>query len=179
MTIRRLGTATVLLLMTACSSHQYKDYVGDIDDPALEILDLSEGAADAPVIYFDTLQYREVGIPFHRLFLATRADGKLLPDAGKKSIMDYSGYQALRMTPGEHSLEWCWVSMNKLGTGGGKCGFVVPSLHLEAGKRYLATWVATTNITGVRGREQMEITVESYVIDRNTREQILPKKGTM
>lgn len=174
MTFRLLIIAAALLLTSACSNYQYKTYAGSVDDPSIQILDLSDGAADAPVIYFDTVQYRDLGIPFHRLLLAVRVDGKPLPNAGKHSILNYSGYQAIRLAPGHHSVEWCWVSMNKLGTGGGKCGFGAPNLNLEAGKRYLAAWSSTTDITGVRGREQMEITVISYVLDRDTKKQIFP-----
>ncbi|QLF93425.1 hypothetical protein HW090_09535 [Pseudomonas sp. ABC1] len=174
MNVRQLGIAVALLMTSACSNHQYKSYVGNVDDPAMQVLDLSEGATDAPVIYFDTTQYRDLGVPFHRLLLAIRVDGKQLPEAGKHSILNYSGYQALRLSPGQHSLEWCWVSMNKLRTGGGQCGFVAPALNFEAGKRYLATWSASTSITGVTGREQMEINVSSYIIDRDSKEQIFP-----
>lgn len=174
MTFRMLGIALALLMTSACSNYQYKTYAGNVDDPTIRILDLSDGAANAPVIYFDTVQYRALGIPFHRLLLAVRVDGEVLPNAGKHSILSYSGYQAIRLAPGQHSVEWCWVSMNKLGTGGGKCGFSAPNLSLEAGKRYLATWASATNITGVKGREQMEISVTSYVLDRDTKKQIFP-----
>ena len=174
MTIRLLGIALVLLFTSACSNYQYKTYVGSVDDSNIQILDLSDGAASAPVVYFDTTQYRDLGVPFHRLLLAVRVDGKVLPNAGKHSILNYSGYQAIRLDPGQHSLEWCWVSMNRLGTGGGKCGFSASNINLEAGKRYLATWSAVTDIKGVVGRETMEITVTSYVLDLDTKKQIFP-----
>lgn len=174
MKFRLLGTAAALLLLSACSNYQYKSFVGNLDDPALRVLDLSDGVTDAPVIYFETMQYRDLGIPFHRLLLAVRVDGRPLPYAGKYSILDYFGYQAIRLTPGSHSLEWCWVSMNKLGTGGGKCGFGAPDLKLEAGKHYLATWSSSTAMIGVSGSEQMQISVTSYVLDRDTRERVYP-----
>ena len=174
MLTRFLGMSVAVLLTSACSSYQYNGYAGSIDDPAVRVLDLSDGMADAPVIFFDTAQYRELGIPFHRLLLAVRVDGQSLPDAGRRSILDFSGYQAIRLTPGQHSIEWCWVSMNKLGTGGGKCGFAAPDVRFEAGKRYLASWSARTDVTGVRGREQMETTVTSYVLDRDTNLQVYP-----
>ncbi|WP_259696960.1 hypothetical protein [Pseudomonas brassicacearum] len=175
MTFRLMGVAAAFLLCAACSNYQYKSFAGSVDDPALRVLDLSDGAADAPVIYFDTVQYRDLGIPFHRLLLAIQVDGKPLPYAGKYSILDYFGYQAIRLTPGQHSLEWCWVSMNKLGTGGGKCGFSAPDIQLEAGKRYLATWSSSTAIKGVSGYEQMQISVTSYVLDRDSKQQIYPR----
>lgn len=174
MTFRLLGSAAALLLLSACSNYQYKTFVGSVDDPAIRVLDLSEGMANAPVIYFDTIQYRDLGIPFHRLLLAIGVDGQPLPFAGKHSILDYFGYQAIRLKPGPHSLQWCWVSMNKLGTGGGKCGLGAPNLNLEAGKRYLATWSSSTSVIGVSGYEQVQISVTSYVLDRDTKKQVYP-----
>lgn len=169
-----IGTAILLTLASGCSNHQYKTYSGNIDDPSILILDLSNGATDAPVIYFDTMQYRDLGVPFHRLLLAVQVDGKALPNAGRHSLMNFSGYQALRLPPGMHTLEWCWVSMNKLGTGGGMCGLGANGIKLEAGKRYLATWSAATSIKGPPQREQMEIRVTSYVLDRDTKVQVYP-----
>ncbi|MCJ8206745.1 hypothetical protein [Pseudomonas sp. RGM2987] len=171
---RLLGMAMAALLTSACSNYQYKSFVGSVDDPAIRVLDLSDGKLDAPVVYFDTTQYRDLGIPFHRLLLAVRVDGAPLPYAGKYSILDYFGYQAIRLTPGRHSMEWCWVSMNKLGTGGGKCGFGAPDINLEAGKHYLATWSSSTSVKGVSGYEQMQISITSYVLDRDTKTQVYP-----
>lgn len=74
MAFRLLIIAAALLLTSACSNYQYKTYAGSVDDPSIQILDLSDGAADAPVIYFDTVQYRDLGIPFHRLLLAVRVE---------------------------------------------------------------------------------------------------------
>lgn len=139
---RLLGTAALFAVITGCSNYQYKAYAANIDDPAVEVLDLADGTPEAPIVYFDTVQFRALGVPNHRLLLAVQADGKFLPDAGRYSLLNFAGYQAVRLTPGRHSLEWCWVSMNKLGTGGGMCGLGVNGLELEAGKRYLVTWAA-------------------------------------
>lgn len=169
-----LGFAVALTLVSGCSNHQYKKYSGNVDDPAIQILDLSNGTADAPVMHFDTVQYRDVGIPFHRLLLAVQVDGTRLPHAGRHSLMNFSGYQAIRLAPGKHTIEWCWISMNKLGTGGGICGLGVYDIELEAGKRYLATWSTATSIKGPPQREQMEIKVSSFVLDRDTKQQVYP-----
>lgn len=166
--------AAMLGLASGCSNYHYKTYAVDKEDPTLEVLDLSDGAADASIIHFDTTRYRDVGIPFHRLLLAISVDGKPLAAAGRHSLLNFSGYQAVRLTPGEHSLEWCWISMNALGTGGGTCGFGVPRLDFAAGKRYLATWSAATSIKGPPQREQMEIMIKTFVIDRDTNEQVYP-----
>ncbi|WP_417330683.1 hypothetical protein [Halomonas cupida] len=174
MSLQRLLVISLLVLISGCSNYQYKTYAVDVGDPAISVLDLSDGTADAPVVYFDTVRYRSLGIPFHRLLLATRADGERLPFAGKRSILDYSGYQAIRMNPGQHSLEWCWVSMNALGSGGGTCGFGVSDLDLEAGKNYLVTWSAATKIEGTLERQQTTIRINSFIIDRDKQEQVYP-----
>lgn len=174
MILRWLGIIALLTFASGCSNHQYKSYLGNVDDPAIEILDLSNGTPDAPVIHFNTMQYRDVGIPFHRLLLAIQVDGTRLPHAGRHSLMNFSGYQAIRLAPGKHSIEWCWISMNKLGTGGGICGLGANGIELKAGKRYLATWSATTSIKGPPQREQMEIKVSSFVLDRDTKQQVYP-----
>ncbi|WP_194150452.1 hypothetical protein [Stutzerimonas nosocomialis] len=171
MFFRLLGTAALFALITGCSNYQYKAYAANIDDPAVKVLDLADGTPDAPIVYFDTVQFRALGVPYHRLLLAVQADGKFLPDAGRYSLLNFAGYQAVRLTPGRHSLEWCWVSMNKLGTGGGMCGLGVNGLELEAGKRYLVTWADTSNIKGPPKRERMEITVTSFILDRDTKQQ--------
>lgn len=174
MDLRWLAIAVLLTFASGCSNYQYKTYMGNVDDPTIKILDLSGGSADAPVIHFDTMQYRDLGVPFHRLLLAVQVDGKRLPHAGRHSLLNFSGYQAVRLAPGKHTIEWCWISMNKLGTGGGMCGLGATGIELEAGKRYLATWSAATSIKGPPQREQMEIKVSSFVLDRDSGLQIYP-----
>nr|WP_288257079.1 hypothetical protein [uncultured Pseudomonas sp.] len=93
-------------LMTACSNYQDKDYQGNWAPESMTPDDPSNNTPDAPVVYFATTRYRALGVPFHRLLLATHVDGQQLPDAGRHSILDVSGKQALRLTPGKHSLSW-------------------------------------------------------------------------
>ena len=123
-----------------------------------------------------TLQPRDtaLGVPFHRLLLATHVDGQQLPDAGRHSTLDVSGKQALRLTPGKHSLSWCWVSISALGTGGAKCGFGAKDVEFRAGQRYVVDFSTREDISGPPGREVSTITINSEIRDLNTHEVIYP-----
>ncbi|WP_224770905.1 hypothetical protein [Pseudomonas sp. FEN] len=84
-----------------------QNYQGDWAPEQLKPYDLSDNASDAALVYFDTIRYRALGVPFHRLLLATDVDGLRIKGAGRRSILDVSGEQALKLKPGKHSLRWC------------------------------------------------------------------------
>ena len=168
------GVLLIAGLTTACSNYQYKDYQGDWAPESMTPYDLSDNAPDAPVVYFATTRYRALGVPFHRLLLATHVDGQLLEGAGRRSILDVSGKQALRLTPGKHSLSWYWVSINALGTGGAKCGFSAKNVEFRSGQRYVVDFSTGEDISGPPGREVSTITIKSEIRDLNTHEVIYP-----
>jgi len=138
-------SAALALTLSACSSFNYNGYHGEVDPAAMQPYDLSANAPNAPLVFFNTFRVRELGVPFHRLLLATQVDGQPLPGAGKAPLFDFHGYQALKLTPGKHSLQWCWVSKSSWGTGGGSCGLGASDIEFEAGKRYLVTWDSSSN----------------------------------
>ncbi len=141
----KLSTALLAAtLTTACSNnYHYKDYQGEWAPELMKPYDLSDNTIDAPVVYFATIKYRALGVPFHRLLLATAVDDQPLPGAGRRSILDVSGMQALKLTPGKHSLAWCWVSMNALGTGGATASVMSWTFRLAK---------MSTGLRGVRSR---------------------------
>ncbi|MEZ0529850.1 hypothetical protein ACAW48_11430 [Pseudomonas sp. Env-37] len=139
--------------------------------------DLSNNAANAPVVYFATTRFRGLGVKFHRLLLATHVDDQLLEGSGRRSILDVSGKQALRLTPGKHSLSWCWVSMNALGTGGAKCGFGARDVEFRAGQRYVVDFTTRDDINGPPRRQVSTITIESEIRNLDTHEVIYPVRG--
>ncbi|WP_026145604.1 hypothetical protein [Pseudomonas asplenii] len=161
-------------LSTACSNYHYKDYQGDWAPELMKPHDLSDNAADAPVVYFATVRYRALGVPFHRLLLVTEVDDQRLPGAGRRSILDVSGMQALKLTPGKHSLTWCWASMNALGTGGAKCGFNARDVEFLAGQRYVVDFSTREDISGPPGREMSTITIKSEIRNLDTKEVVYP-----
>lgn len=175
--VSHLKLSAVLLaaiFTTACSNYHYKDYQGEWAPESMAPYDLSNNAPDAALVYFATTQFRAIGVPFHRLLLATHVDDQSLPGAGRASILDVSGKQALRLTPGKHSLGWCWVSMNGLGTGGAKCGFGARDVDFRAGQRYVVDFTTSNAISGPRGREVSIITIESEIRNLDTKEVIYP-----
>lgn len=164
-------------LAGGCSNYHYKDYQGEWAPEKMTPYDLSNNSAEAPVVYFQTMKYRALGVPFHRFLLATHVDDHLLEGAGRASILDVSGKQALRLTPGKHSLTWCWVSMNALGTGGAKCGFTARDVEFQAGQRYIVDFSAHDYVSGVKGRESLTIDISSSIRNLDTEEVIFPPPG--
>lgn len=169
-----LAVLLAATLTTACSNYHYKDYQGQWSPETMTPYDLSDNAANAPVVYFATTQYRALGVPFHRLLLATQVDDQPLPGAGRHSVLDISGMQALRLTPGKHSLDWCWVSMNALGTGGAKCGFGARDVDFRAGQQYLVDFSTREDINGPPGREVSTIAIRSEIRELDTRKVVYP-----
>ncbi|KIH82806.1 hypothetical protein [Pseudomonas batumici] len=175
--LSHLKLAAALLaagLTTACSNYHYKDYQGDWAPESMAPYDLSDNSTDAPVVYFATTRFRALGVPFHRLLLATHVDDKLLEGAGRRSILDVSGKQALRLTPGKHSLSWCWASMNAMGTGGAKCGFGARDVEFRAGQHYVVDFSTRDDINGPPGREVSTITIKCEIRNLDTQEVIYP-----
>ncbi|WP_439850000.1 hypothetical protein ACTACG_17115 [Pseudomonas syringae] len=165
-------------LTSACSNYHYKDYQGDWVPELMTPYDLSNNAVDAPVVYFATIRFRELGVKFHRFLLATHVDDQLLEGAGRRSILDISGKQALRLTPGKHSLTWCLVSMNALGTGGAKCDISARDVEFRAGQRYVVDFSTSSAISGPPGREISTITIKSEIRNLDTHEVIYPPKDS-
>jgi len=175
----KLSTALLAAaLTTACSNnYHYKDYQGEWAPELMKPYDLSDNTIDAPVVYFATIKYRALGVPFHRLLLATAVDDQPLPGAGRRSILDVSGMQALKLTPGKHSLTWCWVSMNALGTGGAKCGFGARDVEFRAGQRYVVDFSTREDVNGPPGRQESIITIKSEIRNMDTKEVVYPVAG--
>lgn len=165
----------LILLLTSCSSYQYKQYEATIDKGNTPILDLSQDGDAASVIYFNSVTYRTMGIAFHRLLLATGFDGKVLDGAGRKSLLDVNGYQAIKVPAGIHTLDYCWVSMNALGSGGAKCNFKAKDVVFEAGKNYLVNWQSSSSIKGAPGGSEHQINIKTFISNFDTGEVVYPK----
>jgi hypothetical protein len=145
-------------ILIACISfsgctYTYKDYKAKVEPGKMELLDLSNNEPNAPEVYFDSNTWRSLGIPFHTLLIAVSMDGKMLEGAGFTSIglggtRASSGYQALKITSGVHSLSWCWDSSNGIFGGGSMCGFDLTNFDFESGKRYLISWESSSQHRG-------------------------------
>ncbi|WP_256349382.1 hypothetical protein [Pseudomonas gingeri] len=98
-----------------------------------------------------------MGVPLHRLLLATDVDGQRIKGAGRRSILDVSGEQALKLKPGKHSLKWCWLSMNALGTGGALCNERSLPRQLGPGYNALSDLQAVRNKAKTTGQVIAEL----------------------
>ncbi|MEK1942622.1 MAG: hypothetical protein AAAB16_19815 [Pseudomonas sp.] len=125
-------------MLAGCSGFKYGGYQGEFNPAAMPPYDLSQQAPTAALIYFNTYTAREAGIAVHRLLLATHVDGQVLPNAS--ATAPARGYQALKVAPGKHSLQWCWLSKNTWGPGGERCGFKAEQVEFKAGQRYVVSW---------------------------------------
>jgi hypothetical protein len=178
MTFKKIIAPFMLtILLGGCSSnYHYKNYLGKVEPNKLQAYDLSDNAKNPAIIYFNTITYSAMGIPFHRLLLATHVDGVRLKNAGRFSILDIDGYQALKLVPGNHSIEWCWLSMNALGTGGAQCEFKVENFTFEEGTQYLANWNSRESVIGVSPNYQRTITVIPLLQNYTTEKIVYPEK---
>jgi len=178
MKLLKLAAVLTLPLLGACSSdYHYKDYQGDWAPEKLHPVDLSNNAPDAALVYFDTWRERELGIPFHRLVLALEVDGVKLPGAGRTSILNVTGEQALKLSPGKHSLRWCNVSMNALGTGGAFCNNGADDVDFKPGQCYVVTFRLTASTKGVGPNYSTEYRTYSSIRNLDTQEVIFPVPG--
>ncbi|WP_106803525.1 hypothetical protein [Pseudomonas sp. S5D5] len=178
MKLLKLAAILTLPLLGACSDYHYKNYQGDWAPEKLHPVDLSNNAPDAVLVYFDTWRERELGVPFHRLALAVEVDGVTLPGAGRQSILNVSGEQALKLSPGKHSLRWCNVSMNALGTGGAFCNEGADDVEFKAGRRYLVSYRLTASTRGVGPNYSTQYRTHSSIKDLDSQEIIYPSAGT-
>ena len=132
--------------LASCSSFNYSDYQANLTPDAMQPYDLSHGAAASPIIFFDTYTIREAGLSVHRLLIATHLDGQLLPGAAGSPAA--KGFQALKVSPGKHSLQWCWLSKNAVGPGSERCGFKADGVVFKAGQRYVVRWSDAKSFEG-------------------------------
>ena len=173
--IRRLVHLALLLpfilSLSACSGFHYKDYDAPVDKENTYVLDLSDKDDNAAIIYFDSRTYRTLGIPFHTLFLATRFNGKRLSGAGSYGFLDVRGYQILKVPAGVHTIDYCWITTNILGSGGSNCYPRLEDIPFEAGKEYLVTG-GSHGIAPEYKNDDPQIAVNSWVIDLETGKRI-------
>ena len=141
-----IATFALFAALTGCSSFTYNNYQPNLAPDATQPYDLSNAAPAAPIIYFDTYTTREAGLSVHRLLVATHLDGQLLPGAAVSPAA--KGFQALKVSPGTHSLQWCWLSKNAIGPGSERCGFKADGVVFKAGQRYVVRWSDAKSFEG-------------------------------
>lgn len=93
-----------------------------------------EGAAE---VYFSASSRRELMVTFRDRLLAYRVDGVDLP--GAKVGNGATGYQAIALSPGVHSISYCHTTKSDLGTGVVMCNFEIENHEFEANARYMVS----------------------------------------
>lgn len=135
--------STVLIIsigLTGCAS--IKNPSGsDYDEPVIpgktKLLNMTgkpttEGAAE---IYFSASSRVEMMITFRDRLIAFELDG--VPLSGAKTGYAPTGYQAIAVTPGVHTVSYCHITRSDLGTGVTMCDFKVKNYNFEADSRYM------------------------------------------
>lgn len=131
------------LLLAGCAGTQSAH--GDAyDEPVVpgqtRLLNLTgnpttEGAAE---VYFSASSRTEMLVTFRDRLVAFEVDGKTLPGASRGNQLTYpTGYQALALSPGVHSISYCHVTRSDLATGVRLCNFTIREFNFEPNARYM------------------------------------------
>jgi hypothetical protein len=110
----------------------------------------TEGAAE---VYFGASSRREFMITFRDRLLAYRVDGVDLP--GVKVGNGATGYQAIALSPGVHSISYCHTTKSDLATGVVMCDFEIKDYQFEANARYMVS--ESVVVQSVMGGERVSV----------------------
>jgi hypothetical protein len=106
-----------------------------------------------------------MGVTFRDRLIAFQVDGKNLP--GAEAGYTPTGYQALALAPGVHTISYCHTTRSSLGTGVVMCKFKVQDFTFESDARYMV--VENVNVsTGRAGSAIGEtVSVRTNVVKMN------------
>lgn len=92
----------------------------------------------ASEVYFSATQRTEMMVKFHDRLLAIQVDGKDLPGVSRGNNFTYpTGYQAIALSPGLHSISYCHTTRSALATGVSMCNFKITDFNFEPNTRYM------------------------------------------
>lgn len=161
-------------LVSGCSSggnYRYRDFQREVSQETVTPLNLSKGNTEGPIIYFQSKNETSLLIPYHRLLLVHTVDGKTLPGVESFSMLHYDvllGYQAIKLTPGMHSIKYCWVSFSKLG-GGSKCNFQASNIQFDKNTAYMVKFeVKDSPINGISVKTWVSELESEKIISRES-----------
>lgn len=139
LTIAIIST-TFLVGCAGTSSSNGQAYEDTVAPGRVKLLNLTgasttDGAAE---VYFSSSQRTEAGIVFRDRLVAIQVDGKDLPGADRGNKITYpTGYQAIALTPGVHSISYCHMTRSALATGVWSCNFKINEFNFEPNARYM------------------------------------------
>jgi hypothetical protein len=133
----------VTLLLAGCagtSGPDGQDYEEQVIPGKTALLNLTgqPSTTGAAELYFSASQRIEMMVTFHDRLLAFQVDGKYLPGASKGNKVTYpTGYQAIALSPGIHTISYCHMTRSTLATGVAMCNFEIVDFNFEANTRYM------------------------------------------
>lgn len=137
------GLLAASLLLAGCAG-THSPYGDEYDEPVVpgktKLLNLTgnpttQGSAE---VYFAASSRVEMLVTFRDRLLAFQVDGKNLPGADKGSQLSYpTGYQAIALIPGIHSISYCHVTRSGFATGVKLCDFRIRDYNFEPNARYM------------------------------------------
>jgi hypothetical protein len=136
--MRLLSIVLLGIFFAGCSNYQYKSYQTSVDPLKVTPLDLSSGHGTPAVVYFGSTSSSVLGLSYHGLLLATHVDDVQLENAGRTSLFGADGYQALKLRPGKHKIEYCWLNHGAI-LGEVQCNLNIFA-SFEDGKKYMVHW---------------------------------------
>jgi hypothetical protein len=138
---RYFSLISIVLCLALCScasttNPQGNSYDETVTPGKTKLLNLTgqpttESAAE---VYFDASSRTEMMISFHDRLIAFQVDDVDLP--GANGGYTPTGYQALALSPGIHTVSYCHTTRSDLGTGAVMCKFKIKDFNFEPGARY-------------------------------------------
>jgi hypothetical protein len=119
------------------NGHAYEDTVAPGKVKLLNLTGASttDGAAE---VYFSSSQRTEAAVVFRDRLVAIQVDGKDLPGVDRGNKITYpTGYQAIALTPGVHSISYCHMTRSALATGVWGCNLKINDFNFEPNARYM------------------------------------------
>lgn len=109
------GLLFAMLMLSGCAGHQYKDYAREVTPESVEVFDTTGGDPEAATIY-GISRPNQSFVGEHQLILFSKVDDNSLPNAQRGGFLgtDVTGYQAIKVLPGEHKLSYFFVSAGYL-----------------------------------------------------------------
>lgn len=143
MSIRKINFSVlfVAMLCTSCSGTKdpYGQEYSDAVIPGKTVLLNWTGqptTTNSAELYFSASQRTEMFVKFQDRLLAIQVDDKDLPGANRGLVYP-TGYQAIALSPGVHSVSYCHMTRSALATGVGMCDFKIKDFNFKANTRYM------------------------------------------
>lgn len=135
------SVVSILLVGCAGTSTPNGRLYEDIVIPGkTELLNLTgtSSTAGAAEVYFNSSQRTEAMVVFSDRLIAIQLDGKDLPGADRGNKFTYpTGYQAIALSPGIHSISYCHATRSALATGVWMCNYKITDFNFEPNGRYM------------------------------------------